>query len=99
MAVKLGYGGIANTNGARSFAGKVAVTGVTISLPAAADVSGHIYFIKKTDSSGNDVTVDPNGSETIDGETTYVLEDQYDSIVIQSDGSNWHIIAGWYGPL
>jgi hypothetical protein len=29
MAKKLGYGGIANTNGARSFGGKVAAGGAT----------------------------------------------------------------------
>lgn len=34
MARKLGYGGLSNTNGARSFSGKVAVT-ITIGLVCA----------------------------------------------------------------
>lgn len=64
----------------------------TITLPAASGVLGIIYHIKKTDSSGNAVTVDGNGSETIDGATTASLTAQYESIMIVCDGSNWHII-------
>lgn len=60
---------------------------------SAAFVPGTIYIIKKTDSSVNTVTVDPNGSETIDGAATYVLTLQYQTVTIISDGSNWHIIS------
>lgn len=65
----------------------------TITLPAASGISGRIYVIKKTDSSGNAVTVDANASETIDGATTYALSAQYKFVVIQCDGTNWHIIG------
>ena len=71
---------------------------VTITLPAAAsaynstDGIGRIYEIKKIDVDADTVTIDGNGSETIDGGTTAVLTIQYESITIQSDGSNWHII-------
>ena len=65
----------------------------TIMLPAASGISGRIYVIKKTDSSGNAVTVDANASETIDGATTYALSAQYKFVVIQCDGTNWHIIG------
>ncbi len=64
----------------------------TVTLPAASGVTGKIYHIKKTDSSGNAVTVDGNASETIDGDTTKVISTQYDSMEIICDGSNWHII-------
>ena len=64
----------------------------TISLLASATVTGRQYTIKKIDSSGNSVAIDGNGSETIDGTTTKSLNLQYDSITIQSDGSNWFII-------
>jgi hypothetical protein len=64
----------------------------TITLPAASGRTGRVYNIKKTDSSANAVTVDGNASETIDGATTVVITTQYDSLQIQSDGSNWHII-------
>jgi len=65
----------------------------TITLPAASGISGRIYVIKKTDSSGNAVTVDANASETIDGATTYTLSAQYKFVVVQCDGANWHIIG------
>ena len=64
----------------------------TITLPAVASHEGRIYCIKKIDSSANTVTVDGNGSETIDDATTAVLTTQYESITIQSDGSEWWII-------
>lgn len=64
----------------------------TVTLPAASGVPGTVYHIKKTDSSGNAVTVDGNASETIDGDTTKVIGTQYDSMMIICDGSNWHII-------
>ena len=67
---------------------------ITVDLPAAAGTmfDGKILNIKKTDSSGNAVTIDGNAAETLDGSTTKVISVQYDSIMIQSDGSNWHII-------
>lgn len=64
----------------------------TITLPAAASNSGKVYYIKKTNSSENEITIDGNGGETIDGATTVVLYVQYDAIRILCDGSNWHII-------
>lgn len=70
---------------------------LAVTLPAALGAKGHMYYIKKTDSSGNTVTIDGSGAETIDGALTKVLATQYDAIVVQSDGSNWHIIAGWTG--
>ena len=71
---------------------------ITITLPTAAssynstDDIGRIYRIKKIDADADTVTIDGNGSETIDGGTTAVLTTQYESIDIQSDGSNWHIL-------
>lgn len=65
----------------------------TITLPAAAGCSGRIYIIKKVDASGNNVTIDGNASETIDGATTKVHSTQYSGSAIQSDGTNWHIIG------
>lgn len=64
----------------------------TITLPTAASHTGRIYYIKKIDSSANAVTVDGDSSETIDDSTTAVLTAQYESITIQSDGSEWWII-------
>ncbi len=62
----------------------------TVTLIAAASVTGQILVIKNIGS--GTVTVDGNASETIDGATTQSLSSQYDSIMIQSDGTSWWII-------
>jgi len=65
---------------------------LTVNLPAAANVNKQVFNIKKTDATANTITVDGNSTETIDGATTYVITTQYESITIQCDGSDWHII-------
>lgn len=66
---------------------------ITVTLPAAASNDGRVYNIKKIDSSANVVTIDANGSETIDDDTTLVIESQYTSVEIQSDGvSEWVVV-------
>lgn len=66
----------------------------TITLPAAATaVVGCIYVIK--DESGaaatNNITVDGNGSETIDGATTYVINTNYGAVCLYTDGTAWYL--------
>jgi len=68
--------------------------GITASLPAAASAgAGFMVAFKKTDSTAHTVTVDGNGSETIDGSLTYIVSGQYDVVIIVSDGSNWKVLA------
>lgn len=62
----------------------------TVNLPAAAGANQVILVIRKTDSSGNAVTVDGNGGETIDGSATRALATQYATMGIICDGSTWH---------
>lgn len=63
----------------------------TITLPAVGGLIGRVYSIKKTDASGNAVTIDANASETIDGALTFPLTLQYQSVTIVSNGSSWDI--------
>lgn len=69
---------------------------ITISLPTATSAyvngKGRIYIIKRRDNSGNTITIDPNGTETIDGATTKTLTTQWEVIRIQSNSANWYII-------
>lgn len=65
---------------------------VTVTLPAAASITNRVYYFKKIDAGVNTVTVDPNASETIDGDTIKVLSSQYSSLTIVSDGGNWFIL-------
>lgn len=62
----------------------------TVTLPAATGVTGIIYNIKNIGT--GTITIDADGTETIDGELTAILSAKYDCITIQCDGSNWHII-------
>ena len=62
---------------------------ITITLPPASGSMGKLYIIKNIGSST--VTIDANGSETIDGATTKDLsQDELGRIL--SDGTEWWII-------
>ena len=65
---------------------------IAVTLPVAGSNSNRRYFIKKIDGSGNAVTVDGNGAETIDGSTTQIITSQYDCIEIVCNGTEWWII-------
>jgi hypothetical protein len=66
-------------------------TDITVNLVAAATCgSGFKYQIKNR--STNTITIDPNGSETIDGSATFDLSTQEASVTLITDGSNWFII-------
>jgi hypothetical protein len=68
----------------------------TITLIAAATAGdGFRIAIKKSDSSANTVTIDGNSSETIDDATTVVLDSQYDTAVLISDGTNWQNMSAF----
>lgn len=79
--------------------------GWTLSLFTAVGNSGKHLTIKKTSNDFNALTIDANGSETIDGATTTSLNTQYESIRLFSDGTGWQVLdrrtsAGWisYAP-
>ncbi|MFN8992731.1 MAG: hypothetical protein ACK5X3_03550, partial [Pseudomonadota bacterium] len=63
----------------------------TVNLFTAVGNTGRILIIKN--SGAGTITVDPNGTQTIDGSTTYILEIQYETLQIISDGTNWKIIS------
>ncbi|KKN03166.1 hypothetical protein LCGC14_1110410 [marine sediment metagenome] len=62
----------------------------TVTLPAASGATGKVYHIKNVGT--GTITVDGNGSETIDGGITAILTVQYESITILSEGSEWFIL-------
>ena len=59
---------------------------ITITLPAAADVT-HPLIIKNT--GANNVIVDGDGSETIDGSATYTITIEDAAVIFTSNGTNW----------
>ena len=78
----------------------VAKTGIsgggdTVTLPAAASAGEGLILIIKDEagSAGTDnITVDGNSSETIDGSTTSVISTNYGKLMLVCDGSNWFSI-------
>lgn len=67
----------------------------TINLPKASLAGfGKVYIVK--DASGSisstTITIDSNGTETIDGDTTYVISTNFGRIGMYCDGSNWFTI-------
>lgn len=65
---------------------------LTITLPAAATFVGKIYNIKKVDTTGNVVLVDPSSAETIDSDATHTISLPYANLTIQSNGAGWDIL-------
>src|SRR5690606_31044094 len=67
---------------------------LTVNLPPVA--KGLTVIVKKVDGN-NDVTVSGHSSEQIDGSSTLVLQNQYDSVTLISDGTEWHALVGGAG--
>jgi len=65
---------------------------ITVDLLTAASKGGREITIKKIDASTNAVTVDPAGSETVEGETTGQLTLEGESWTLVSDGTNWRLV-------
>lgn len=63
---------------------------LTFTLPAVSGNSGLSYRIKNAGT--GTVTVDGDGAEEIDGDTTVTLDVQYESIDVVCDGTEWHIL-------
>ena len=66
---------------------------ITINLPAVATTHQKRFYVRKTDTSANAVTIDGNSSETIDGATTLVLPNEDDFAEIITDGTAWYVLS------
>ena len=65
----------------------------TISLdPVANYPTGFELNIKRTGGGASSLTIDPDGSETIDGATTVTLNNAYQGIRLLNTGSEWIVI-------
>jgi hypothetical protein len=62
----------------------------TLSLYTAVGNAGKLLFVKNNGT--GIITVDPNAGETIDGESTVEIANQYSALYLMSDGTNWVIL-------
>ena len=67
-----------------------ASTAYGLRLEPAAASQGKLFKIKRVD--GQNVTIECDGSETIDGASSVLLESDYAAIMVFSDGSNYFIV-------
>lgn len=58
-------------------------------MAAATAGDGFVIKIKKTDSTSNTVTIQANGAELIDGANTFILYNQYETVSLVCDGTQW----------
>lgn len=67
---------------------------IIVNFPtSSASGSGKTYFVKKTDSSVNAITLNRAGSDTLEGETSQVISQEGTSIEFLADGSTaYHIL-------
>lgn len=61
----------------------------TVTLPTAASIAGRTFTIKNIGTGV--VTVATTSSQTIDGSLTQIINAQYNSMTVISNGSNWFI--------
>lgn len=68
---------------------------MSVTLPTAVGIGGRVYVVCDNGSATgvNTVTVGTTGGQTISGAATYVITAAYKSVMMQSDGANWFIIA------
>ena len=65
---------------------------ITINLPACSSNKDKTVTIKKTTNDTNQITITPNGTDEIDGDTSVILGGYNSAIVMVSDGTTWNII-------
>jgi len=85
------WGYTAGTNGETVILVNAVSNPITINLPPALDSLERVFYVKKTDNVNN-VTIDGDGAETIDGQPTAILSTQYQCLTMISDGTQWFII-------
>ena len=64
---------------------------LTMTLASAANMAGKWIIFKKIDTTTNTVTLNPDGSEEIDLDTSLILSGAQAFVKITSDGTNWKI--------
>lgn len=70
---------------------------LTVNLPNAADAVGVMMVVKKTDTSGNVITVSEDGGDGPDGRS-YYLGGENDFVQMVSNGAEWHVISSNRAP-
>ena len=66
---------------------------ITFNLPALSGLTGGEEIRIKLNTAGNNLTITPNGSDTIEGAASYVMSIAKEAVTcVASNGTNWEII-------
>jgi|TARA_E500000318_G_scaffold65315_1_gene60325 hypothetical protein len=67
---------------------------ITITMPAASSHSGRVLKIKDVggNADSNNITIDGNSSETIDGAASIVLESPHAGVTLLCNGTSWFVL-------
>lgn len=65
----------------------------TVTLPDATLTAGQEFLIKKNDTSSNIITIATTSSQAIDGITSVKMGTYNDSILVQSNGTDWSVVS------
>lgn len=67
---------------------------ISITLPTSVSISGTEYLIKdwKGSAATNPITVITTSGQLIDGQSSYVISNNYQSVTFVSDGAGWAVI-------
>lgn len=70
---------------------------VAVNLPAGVAKQVFVIVDGKGDAATNNVTIDANASQTINGALTYVINENFGGVMLQFDGTSWVVLAAFYG--
>jgi hypothetical protein len=68
-----------------------AAAAFSVTLPTAVGNAGKSIAVRKIDATGNAVTVEPTGAETINGAANFPITVQYAVYIFVSNGANWMV--------
>ncbi len=82
---------ILDTDGYRRYLVTTGASDITVTLPTLLNNQDRIIEIVKVDSGAGTVIVDGKGSETINGELTYIISFQYSDMPVHAGPNEWGI--------
>ena len=71
--------------------GNAGATDITLTLPTAVGHAGQRFRIMRINSTAGNVIIATTSSQTINGNASYTLTNQYQYVEVESDGTNWFI--------
>ncbi len=97
-SVSAGYRSFTVNTAASSTDFTLAFTGIaaaSVTLPDATTCAGRVYLIKNASTTGPTptLTINTTSAQTIDGITTLLLSQAYESVILVSNGANWNVSA------